>query len=141
MRSRKTIALTVGLVAALSSCGGDPGTGPSLNVADLPRTITLPVGSTAKVGRVKIRFVTVREDYRCPIDVICAWSGNAELEFAAGPAVGQGPEKQLLLNTDLEPQSGALLGLQFTVIALRPPRLSGRPTRGYRVDLRVSAVP
>ncbi len=141
MRPRWPIALTVGLAAAPAGCNGDPGTDPSLNLAELPRKITLPVGRTATVGRVKIRFVAVRDDYRCPIDVICAWGGNAELEFAVGPAVGQGPERQLLLNTDLEPQSGTLLGVRITVVALTPPRLSTRPTPDYRVDLRVSAAP
>lgn len=141
MRPRWPIALTVGLAAALPGCHGDPGTDPSLNRAELPRKITLPVGRSAIVGRVKIRFVAVRDDYRCPIDVVCAWSGNAELEFAVGPAAGQGPEQQLLLNTDVEPQSGTVLGIRVTVVALTPPRHSTRPPRDYRVELRVSAVP
>ena len=46
-------------------------------------TLTLKVGQqkTAKMSGLKIKFLGVTEDSRCPTDVQCVWAGNAKLKF------------------------------------------------------------
>ncbi len=46
-------------------------------------TVTLKTGQqkTAKMSGLKIKFLGVTEDSRCPTDVECIWAGNAKLQF------------------------------------------------------------
>ncbi len=46
-------------------------------------TLTLKVGQhkTAKMSGLKIKFLGVTEDSRCPTDVQCVWAGNAKMKF------------------------------------------------------------
>jgi hypothetical protein len=125
------------LIALGAGCDVGAGHGPDLSLQDLPATITLAVGETRNVGGLAVRFGAVRNDSRCPTDVACVWAGNAELEFLVGPTAGEGPAFQLVLNTSVEPRSGTALGLNLTVLELSPAPVSTRPTRNYRVKVRV----
>lgn len=46
-------------------------------------TVTLKVNQqkTAKMSGLKIKFLGVTEDSRCPTDVQCVWAGNAKMKF------------------------------------------------------------
>ncbi|MBK9215193.1 MAG: hypothetical protein IPM59_06280 [Chloracidobacterium sp.] len=46
-------------------------------------TVTLKTGQqkTAKMSGLKIKFLGVTEDSRCPTDVQCIWAGNAVMKF------------------------------------------------------------
>lgn len=131
----------VALAALLASCDTGAGQGPSLSLTDLPAQVTLAVGESRIVGGALIRFAAVRSDSRCPIDAVCVWAGNAELELAVSPVAGDGPTHRLLLNTGVEPKSGSALGLGLAVVGLAPAPSSSEPTRNYRVELRVSRAP
>ena len=130
----------ISLVAVLLGCNVAESQGPSIDLRDLPATITLSVGQSRQVGPSIVTFQAVANDSRCPSDVVCVWVGNAELEFAVGPAAGEGPSFQVKLNTGLEPRTGSARGLKLTVLGLAPSPVSTRPTRGYRVELRVESV-
>ena len=130
----------LGLVGILSGCDIGATQAPNIDLRDLPATFTLRVGEERQIGETVVRFAAVLGDSRCPSDVVCAWQGNAELEFAVGPADGRGPSFQLRLNTALEPRTGTARGLGVTVVGLAPTPVSTRATRGYRVELRVEAV-
>ena len=61
------------------------------------------VGQQIKIGDdVRVRFVAVPEDSRCPSDVNCVWAGNAvvTVEFTEGQCT-----TTLRLNTHQSPQT------------------------------------
>jgi hypothetical protein len=130
----------ISLVAVLLGCGAASSQGPNLALGDLPATITLGVGESRRIGDAVVTFEAVSNDSRCPHDVVCVWAGNAELDFSVGPAVGRGPSFQVKLNTGLEPRTGSARGLKLSVVSLAPSPVSTRPTRGYRVELRIESV-
>ena len=49
-------------------------------------------------GRLRLRFVRVASDSRCPVDVDCVWAGNAEVLVEVGGRGWRG-RKTLTLNT------------------------------------------
>ena len=51
--------------------------------AQSPETLSMKVGQqkTAVHSRLKIRFVGVTEDSRCPARSVCVWAGNAKVKF------------------------------------------------------------
>ena len=127
------------LAAGLAGCTGLGE--PNLDLGDLPATVTLEVGQRAIVSGTAVVFSAVTADSRCPIDVVCVWAGNAELEFVVGPTVGLGPAQLVKLNTYLEPRSAAAQGLTLSVDDLHPAPRSDRQTKGYRVQLRIERTP
>ena len=85
-------AMTITLLAAAVLLGGmgcnrsktpygpKPDYDRSFNLED---SLTLSFGETAisEKENISIRFDSLLEDSRCPIDVICFWEGNARLSF------------------------------------------------------------
>ena len=67
-------------------------------VAQLDREFKLKVGEQVnlKRTRLRIKFVTVENDSRCPKDVTCVWAGNAAVRFQF--SVGR-RSKSVTLNT------------------------------------------
>ena len=61
------------------------------------RVVTLDGGS------LRVRFVRVASDSRCPVDVTCVWAGNAEVLFEVGGSRWRG-RKTLRLNTSASPE-------------------------------------
>ena len=125
--------MTVGLAA----CGTGTPPEPNPDIVSLPATITLKVGESRTVSGAVIRFAEVKSDSRCPADVTCVWQGNAELMFAVGPAVGEGPVHAVVLNTGVDPREGGALGLRLTLTGLSPEPVSTTPTLGYQAEVRI----
>jgi len=67
-------------------------------VAQLDREFKLKVGEQVALKRthLRIKFVTVENDSRCPKDVTCVWAGNAAVRIQL--SVGR-RSKTLTLNT------------------------------------------
>src|ERR1700704_4290387 len=57
--------------------------GGGLQIARLNSEFKLKAGQqvTLKGTRLRIRFVTVENDSRCPSDVTCVWAGNAAVRL------------------------------------------------------------
>ena len=68
-------------------------------VAQLDREFKLKAGEQVnlKRTRLRIKFVTVENDSRCPKDVTCVWAGNAAVRFQL--SVGR-RSKTVTLNTN-----------------------------------------
>lgn len=102
---------------------------------------TLQVGQSAVLDEpaVVITFTAVTHDSRCPVDVVCVWSGDGvvRLTLHAGPPGGEGPDVLADLHTDLQPRStpwGPYYELRLT--ALQPaPRVHPPPSEPYRATL------
>ena len=54
-------------------------------------------------GRLRVRFVRVTSDSRCPVDVDCVWAGNAEVLLEVGGQRWRG-KRTLRLNTNASPE-------------------------------------
>ena len=84
--------------------------------------------------RIKVKFIELIEDSRCPTDVQCVWAGNAKikLRFSKGSS-----EETVELNTFIKPKSVEFGGYKFSLMGLAPrPRSNIRISRlGYTVAL------
>lgn len=87
--ARSTLSTTGTLIAAVVSlgCGSPSGAGApersaSVSVA-LAQEFPLRPGETAQLhgANLRLTFVEVLEDSRCPIDVVCVWAGNAKIQL------------------------------------------------------------
>ena len=81
----------------------------------------------------RITFKQVREDSRCPTDVMCVWAGDAKIEITIARQ-GTADESRVLSITP--PNNEVLVGnLRIRFVSLAPvPRQSDNPPRRYRAD-------
>lgn len=87
---------------------------------------SLRVGQEVRPDAVlRIAFLSVRNDSRCPVDVMCVWAGNAEVEI--GVTFGMGPTRPYVLNTTLDPRSLDLGAYRITLAGLEPAPVSTSP--------------
>ncbi|MGE0443503.1 MAG: hypothetical protein AB7S39_23710 [Gemmatimonadales bacterium] len=129
------------LLAATVACSSS--TGPSLDLGELPASITLRLGREAVIGSTAIRFHEVLEDSRCPIDGVCIWAGNAKVQLGQRSTTGLAAAVMIDLNSTLEPRSAAVGDLTITYEKLTPAPRSGHETdpKDYRLTLRVERLP
>lgn len=80
--------------------------------------IELKVGDykTADRGRLSVKFVSVVEDSRCPMNARCIWAGNAKIKIAVSK--GKMAPKFVELNLGAEPSSIKLYGYTITLEGL-----------------------
>jgi hypothetical protein len=93
-------------------------------------TLTLGFRETAEniPSKTFIRFDSVLEDSRCPIDVVCIWEGNVKLSFMMDEPGGRHPFE---LNTHTGFTRDTLLaGRRIGLIGVLP----GPPEHGRRLD-------
>jgi hypothetical protein len=83
------------------------------------------LGKTTSVdrGRVKVKFLSVVEDSRCPVNATCVWAGNAKIKISVSR--GKSDPIELELNTLTEPRKQILYGYEFVLKDLEPQK--GRP--------------
>jgi hypothetical protein len=76
--------------------------------AQVGREFKLKAGRVVTLdgGALRLRFVRVSSDSRCPVDVECVWAGNAELLFEVGGSRWKG-KKAVRLNTNASPERPA----------------------------------
>ncbi len=81
--------------------------------------------------KLKITFVSVLEDSRCPVGVNCIWAGNAKIQLKISQA--KGASKTFELNTYLQPQVFTFEGYEIKIVDLTPtPKVNVRINRnGY----------
>jgi len=86
----------------------------------LGQPFTLKMGQEArfKDERVKIRFISVAEDSRCPQGVNCIWAGNAKVSMVLEKASSKPVIVEL--NTLSEPRVGNVMDYQITLTDLSP---------------------
>jgi len=103
-------------------------------------SIVLPPGAVVRVGELRLSFVGVQGDSRCPINVVCVWQGNAAVEMAL--AIGSGPTSPAVLNTADGVPVVEHEGYRVTLLGLAPaPRSTVQtPPNAYRASVRVETV-
>lgn len=146
MRARLAVRTLLSILVALpvaSGCGRSS-TGLDAELRGVPNdtVFTLRLGQEVRAPDIlmTIAFLAVRNDSRCPVDVVCVWQGNAEVEV--GVALGMGPTVPYVLNTGSEPRSANLGTYQLTLVELRPAPVSTTsiPPATYVASLRLQRI-
>jgi hypothetical protein len=78
-------------------------------------------------GKVRVRFISVTEDSRCPVDVKCIQAGNAAVKIQV--SVRGGESKTFELNTTGRDKAGQADAYRIELISLTPGRRSNRKMR------------
>jgi len=108
--------------------------------ARLVETVEVRVGREVAVAerRLKIKFVAVREDSRCPEGVQCVWAGNARVALKLTRARMRAATVEL--NTTTEPReiTYANYTIKLTNLAPRPVRDRQPKARDYVATFVVS---
>lgn len=128
--------LALGLVTA---CADDPtGTNPPNTQQGLQDSLVLAPGQETFVRTLRLSFLSVSADSRCPIDATCIWQGNAAVEIALG--VGMGPSHPVTLNTSEGRPTAVFAGYRVTLAALLPAPRSDRQIapKDYRASFVVT---
>jgi hypothetical protein len=95
---------------------------------------------TVKGAKLRIRFVAVENDSRCPADVTCVWAGNAAVQLQLGTGSGS---KTVTLNTSKSPSflgETEYRGYKVKLVELSPYPRSDRKIarRDYTATLLIS---
>jgi hypothetical protein len=86
---------------------------------------------TFDAGNLRLKFLSVASDSRCPTGVDCVWAGNAEVLFEAG-AKGRRGKMILRLNTNAGQEraaEGKYHGYTVRLLELSPYPRAGRKTK------------
>ncbi len=132
-----TAAALALLVLSCNSSPTHPDTASPLRDA----TITLRVGGSSQVNPdLRVSFVEVVEDSRCPASVACVWQGNGAIRLDI--TTGQGAQS-VTLNTAggaSFPREASVSGYTFTLVELDPQRQTPDPipAQQYRASIRVT---
>lgn len=117
------------------ACSGGTSTAP---VND---DFTLASGRLVNVddAALRIRFLGVTADSRCPSDVQCVWAGNATVELEVR---ADGVTDTLALNTNVGAREGVVGDYRIVLVALAPEPRSMTPIdpSEYRVTLKVVPI-
>jgi hypothetical protein len=91
----------------------------------LGKAFTVKIGAqvTVKDTNLKIAFIAVPEDSRCPEDVVCAWAGNAKLKFKLKTK----EETMITLETISQSREAEFRGYKIKLIKLTPNRRTDQP--------------
>lgn len=132
--------LSLFAVATLAACSSatEADYRPPAVVLDGPVEVTLAVGETKAVGDTELRveFLGVIEDSRCPVDVTCVWEGNAAAEIRL--SLGTDPATTVRVNTSVAPATAEYDAVSFRIVRLMPEPVQTAPTppADYQITLR-----
>jgi uncharacterized protein YbbC (DUF1343 family) len=95
---------------------------------------------TVTADRLKIKFVSLIEDSRCPTDVNCIWAGNAKIQIKVTNR--RGAMKFFDLNTNGQPQAADFSGWYIKLETLTPaPKSNIRINKnGYTATFSISRL-
>lgn len=109
--------------------------------AQTKETFTLSVGKqkTAKNSRLKIKFLEVTEDSRCPTGVNCIWAGNAKVKVQI---IGSHRSQIFEFNTTTGPKGDIFDGWAITIDNLTPYPHADKPIdkKLYKVKFAISRL-
>ena len=108
--------------------------------AKQPERVSVKINEAATAkGGIKIKFVELIDDSRCPTDTNCVWAGNAKIKVRV---TKNGRSKDLELNSNLAPRDVGCAGYNFNLVGLTPePRSNIRTNRnGYVATIEIKKV-
>ncbi len=130
-------ALTV-LTVASPACSASTLTS-SFDVrhVQLDQTIALPLGATTVVDGTPLRvtFLSVRSDSRCPMGVLCIWAGDADIVLRVDTGAGS---TEVDVHSTVDPRSVILTGYRIELVDIQPPRPQNDGPLAYIAMLRIT---
>ena len=102
--------------------------------------IVLKPGQQRTVSGLKIKFISVEEDSRCPENARCVWAGNARVKIeVTSKRLGT---KVFEMNTFSGPRGNQFDGYAINLENLTPGRKTSDPIRSsaYRATISVSRL-
>jgi len=127
------------VAAALLAMGCYSYTGPTTGS---PIEVVLAIGGEVQVNAVvRVGFLGVATDSRCPATAECVYVGDAAVVI--GVSVGTGPTVADTLHTNVGPNEVVMDGYDITLLELTPyPQdFGGIPAGQYRAKLRIALLP
>ena len=107
-----------------------------------PNTVILRAGQKkpAVGGELSIKFVSVTEDSRCPVDTDCIWAGNAKVHVKITDR--RGGSKIMVMNTTMGPKGDQYNGWAINLTDLTPAPKSGTTIKhnGYKATFSVTRL-
>jgi hypothetical protein len=138
LRRLRPRAFAVAALLATTACSSS--TGPS-NAIPLDTEFQLAPAHTATVGTngLRLRFVSVPVDTRCPIGMLCIVAGDAQVQIEAEQ---RGAGSTLSLSTDGLGRQAIFLSYAVQLVELTPTPQLNQPTpqSSYRATLKVSML-
>jgi hypothetical protein len=131
-------------ITAVAACSGEN------NVFDVPQystavrpvdVVIVPGEEIVVDGLLRVTFLEVAEDSRCPIDALCVWQGNGAVVI--GLRMGMGPTRSFTLNTSVAPRAVTHGGYTIGLLELTPAPVSTAriDPRHYRARLHFERTP
>ena len=80
--------------------------------------VVLGKSSSADRGRISVKFLSIVEDSRCPVNANCVWAGNAKIRISVSK--GKAAPQIIELNTLTDPRKQILYGYEFELKDLDP---------------------
>ncbi len=124
-------AISIFVCVISFSCG----TGPTLPG---PVTFTLAPGESASSADVRVTFIRVVSDSRCPLGVACVTAGDAIIEVAF--TVGRDARKSEMALNEASIRTLVFNGVSFEFQDLSPYPVAGRQTDPGAYRARIMAV-
>ena len=84
------------------------------------KQVEVQIGHEQKVanGGIRLKFVDLIEDSRCPTDTQCIWAGNAKIKISLSNAGRRA--KLFEINTGIKPQTILFAGYEIKIVKLTP---------------------
>jgi hypothetical protein len=93
-----------------------------------PETVKLQVNKEKVFpkSKLKVKFLSVEDDSRCPVDTNCIWAGNAKIKLRVSK---NGRTKIVELNSNLQDKAAIVEGYSIKFVHLTP-----EPRSNIRID-------
>ena len=93
-----------------------------------PETVKLQVNKEKVFpkSKLKVKFLSVEDDSRCPVDTNCVWAGNAKIKIRISK---NGRTKVVELNSNLQDKAAIVEGYSIKFVHLTP-----EPRSNIRID-------
>lgn len=123
----KTIILTIAFVFIFTMTG----------IAQTPEFLTVKAGKQAvgKKSKIKVKFVSVVEDSRCPEGVNCVWAGNAKIKVLISNGM---TSREYEMNSNLGPKGDTFDGWAIYLEDLTPyPKANVKTRPAYQAKFKI----
>jgi hypothetical protein len=133
----RSFLFTVLLAVIATSCGSSSPTAPPPFSLDTEFTLAPDEGAMARDESVRVRFIEVSEDSRCPTNAQCVWAG--EVKVRIGLQHGSDKEEVRELR---ETDAATVGGRRIELVRVLPyPGVQGAiDKKDYRATFKVSAA-
>jgi hypothetical protein len=102
-------------------------------------TLNLGKQKTTSKSKLKVKFVSVLEDSRCPVGVNCIWAGNAKIKVKI---IGKHSSKEFEFNTNMGPKGDIFEGWSVTIDDLTPTPHADKPLdpNSYKAEFTITRL-